>query len=55
MDLEQIYDMTLLKGKVLNVAIMLKEEDYTKENAVNDLLDVVREIDMLTGDIKESD
>lgn len=53
MDLEQICNMTRLKGKILNVAIMLKQDDYTKDHALEDLIKVVKEIDMLTGSIKE--
>lgn len=52
MSLEQIYEMTVLKERLLNVAIMLqKDESYTKELAVEDLKKMIRHVDQSTEDI----
>lgn len=46
MDLEEMYERSLLKTKILNVAAQLKNDEvYTNENAIEDLLEIVKMID----------
>lgn len=45
-ELEIMYERSLLKTKVLNVTAQLKNDEvYTKEQAIEDLLEVVKMIE----------
>lgn len=54
MKLEEIHEKTVLKERLLNIAIMLRDDDkYSKGHAVDDLLNVINEIDMTIGRVKD--